>query len=107
GATASDQVVRHAPEEQGQLHAQGFGQHRVAGEEKKNAGYGRRQEKEGRADHEPLMGFRTVAQKVGGGDERDKGKQSQKLKGQESQRVRASGRSEATPRGIDRHDPAE
>jgi len=53
------------------------------------------------------MGFRTVAQKVGGGDERDEGKQSQKLKGQESQRVRASGRSEATLRGVDRHDPAE
>src|SRR5262249_39440168 len=107
GATASDQVVRHAPEEQGQVHAQGFGQQRVGGEEKKNAGYGRRQEKDGRADHEPLMGFRTVAQKVGGGDERDKGKQSQELKGQESQRDGASGRSETTLRGSERHDPAE
>src|SRR5690242_16015924 len=53
------------------------------------------------------MSFRAVAQKVAGGDERNKRKQTQKLEGQERQRMRASGRSEAALRSLDRHDPAE
>src|SRR5262249_715049 len=84
-ALAGEEIVSHAGKEEAELQGQGLGQHGTGGEEEKDAGDGRCQKKDGRSDHEAFVGFRTIAQKISGDDESGKGKQTEQLKGQESQ----------------------
>src|SRR5262249_30423976 len=82
---AGEGVVSHAAEQEQELHTQCLRQHGAGGEDEKDTRDGGRQEQDCRANHEALMGFRAVAQKIGSGNQSNKRKQPKKLEGQESQ----------------------
>src|SRR5215470_17536831 len=85
-APAREKIVGHTREKKAELHAQRLWQYSVGREDEKNASDGGREQQNGSADHEALMGFRPLAQKVGSDDQGNKSKQAKKLKSQESQR---------------------
>src|SRR5215470_729203 len=76
---AGEEVVSHAAEQEQELHSQCLRQHGAGAEDEKDTGDGGRQEQDCRANHEALMGFRAVAQKIGSGNQSNKRKQPKKL----------------------------
>jgi len=104
---AGEEIVRHAYEQNGELHSESLEDNQMSVEKQEDARQGGRQYADRRDDHESFVSFRPISQQKAGCYQRAKENEVENLKRQKTERRRTARRRETALGRLHRHDPAQ